>query len=246
MLVGFSGKISSGKDTVGAELAKLYSENVHLSMSRILHEEVDEFINQAEAAIVSMSEMPQYLPNVSNITYKQASTIFNKLKTLYSKSNDIPDSHDRNEEMRFILQYWGTEIRRMGDPNYWVDHEMGESLKHMPDLHSPDKLVYYTDIRFPNEAKMIHSMGGLLVRINASESVRRERCIERSKAKNSNILLEIMTAEAEKHPSEISLDDYAGFDVIIQNDGDRPAELIAHIIYDRINMRVTKVEDLDD
>lgn len=63
---------------------------------------------------------------------------------------------------REVLQWWGTEIRRAADPAYWVN-KMSETLDEIESVGTP--LVCIDDVRFLDEAHLIESRGGLLVRL---------------------------------------------------------------------------------
>ncbi len=88
--------------------------------------------------------------------------------------------------LREALQWWGTEYRRASDPNYWVMRAEQVAL-------SLDGTPVFTDVRFPNEADMIRSHGGLIVAVAAPNAIRGDRTGE------------IVSAA---HASEDSMDDY--------------------------------------
>lgn len=68
---------------------------------------------------------------------------------------------EHKDSFRLGLQWWGTEFRRklFGDDQYWVN-KAHEALRH---ITSP--VVVVPDVRFPNEANWVKSMGGVNVRI---------------------------------------------------------------------------------
>ena len=89
---------------------------------------------------------------------------------------------------RLLLQLLGTECGRdIIHPNIWVNATMADYTEHSNWIIS--------DVRFPNEAKVIKDKGGILIRINR------------------NIGLEFM------HESETALDNYNDWDYTIDNDG---------------------------
>lgn len=55
--------------------------------------------------------------------------------------------------MRALLQWWGTEYRRGADPDYWVNRLLKETRIDHRSFAVPD-------VRFPNEADAIRSLGG--------------------------------------------------------------------------------------
>jgi len=75
------------------------------------------------------------------------------------------------EVIRRLLQWWGTDLRRSEDSEYWVNKTEQHAINAMADTLFP----VFTDVRFGNEADMIRRNNGILVRVEASESVRRER-----------------------------------------------------------------------
>ena len=54
--------------------------------------------------------------------------------------------------LRSLLQYYGTEYRRKQNPNYWTN-QLSEKLMN-------DKLMVVSDVRLPDEMKVIQDIGG--------------------------------------------------------------------------------------
>lgn len=64
-------------------------------------------------------------------------------------------------QLRGLLQHWGTEWRRsLCDPDYWV-LRMREFLS----TQSATPLVVIPDVRFENEAALVKEFGGLVLRV---------------------------------------------------------------------------------
>lgn len=97
------------------------------------------------------------------------------------------------DKFRLILQGWGTDFRRgiYGD-DYWIKQCLFKMTR-QPDYVN---MIILTDVRFPNEADVVHQAGGKLFRVT--------RCLP---SNNDDI-----------HPSEIALDNYK-FDDVIENNG---------------------------
>jgi phosphomevalonate kinase len=72
-------------------------------------------------------------------------------------------------EVRALLQWWGTELRRSQDEDYWVKKGM-EMIE-----RSTADLVIVTDVRFANEAEIIRDHGGIVAEVFAESHVRQER-----------------------------------------------------------------------
>jgi hypothetical protein len=88
----------------------------------------------------------------------------------------------------------GTLLRDLYGPDIWI-----QSLFQ----HFDDKQKWIvTDVRFKNEAEFIKKNGGVLIRVEGDPSGLRAR----------------MPLDKQQHISETDLDDYADFDLVIQND----------------------------
>lgn len=97
---------------------------------------------------------------------------------------------------RKMLQLLGTEAGRMViHPNIWVNALFSD--------YQNDVNWVVTDVRFPNEADAIKAKGGKLIRL----------------VRNSDTPMTDEELAIAQHPSETSLDDYQGFDALIENDG---------------------------
>lgn len=91
-------------------------------------------------------------------------------------------------DIRRLLQWWGTDLRRAEDPDYWVKKGIEVGLKYA----SNEFIPIYTDVRFPNEANAIKEQGGLIIRVVASDDERIKRLGELPP----------------EHLSETAMDDY--------------------------------------
>ena len=96
------------------------------------------------------------------------------------------------DEVRRLLQWWGTDLRRKDDPDYWVKRTM-ERLEKTQILPAfTDAIPVFTDVRFPNEANAIRAKGGLIVRVLAPIETREKR----------------LGTLPPEHASETAMDDY--------------------------------------
>lgn len=93
-------------------------------------------------------------------------------------------------KFRHILQAWGHGRREITNKAYWIDKVA--RLLH----ESTADIVIIPDVRYLNEAELIHMLKGYLVRIERS-------CLPVD----------------DPHSSETSLDGYQRFDFVIQNNG---------------------------
>lgn len=191
-LIGISGKIGSGKDTV-AHIIQLLSSDLGLSDQTIAH------LTQHPSSTVKGStwgirKFAGKLKEVASIltgipTHRFEDQEFKKTY-LGPEWNTWYPNIDRPEQMtvREFLQKLGTEAMRNGlHRDTWVNATFANYKPYV------DKWLI-TDTRFPNEAAAVKERGGVLLRVNRN-------------------------ASTGDHPSETALDNYE-FDYVIENDGD--------------------------
>lgn len=139
MIVGLLGFIGSGKGTVGELLVEKHGFHA------------DSFAAPLKDAVSKIFGWPRHLLEGDT----EESRVFRELKSEYW-SNAL--GYDVTP--RLMLQYMGTEAgRNIFGANLW-----SASLQHRYYLRSANQDNYViTDVRFPNEIKMLHEMGGITV-----------------------------------------------------------------------------------
>ncbi|MBN1957375.1 MAG: hypothetical protein JXQ81_05210 [Desulfuromonadales bacterium] len=196
MIIGFAGKAASGKTTAARYLVQLQQENiVILPMALVLREEVENFICQvgAEDKVPLIYGDQDDKVRVFYVDTEQALSLCPEWSGFVAMNADIQDREAQTAvTVRRILQWWGTEYRRAQDPDYWTT-AWEQKLREF-DLSSTHILV--DDVRFVNELNVIKDNGGYFIRI-----------------------VRPGFDGANNHSSENSLDDYAGWDLVIDNDG---------------------------
>lgn len=121
---------------------------------------------------------------------------------------------------RRLMQLLGTDAgRNILHPDIWVNATMSEyKFQHfrtvkIDGMFSHQEMIYpkwiISDVRFKNEADIIKEKGGLLIRVNRPCTT----CNEYVNQFCSN------PYHVSNHQSEINLDDYGKFDYVINNDG---------------------------
>ena len=214
--ITLSGKIGAGKDTIAPlvlQSLNISSENmVQTSFAYYLKKEVQDIINMMrEKPSISTEEISKRM----NILTTDATlvkewlqeTVFDPTLTSYSRTQNI----------RKTLQYWGTEVRRTQDPDYWVKKCLQLTYSYLAE----GKSVYITDVRFPNEADAIQDVYGKVIRLNVSPKVQEERIMMRDNL--------IVSEDSRNHPSELALDDYNNFTMSIDTDYQTPTEIVEQI-----------------
>jgi len=143
MIVGFVGFIGSGKDT-----AADYLVNFH-GFRR------DSFANTLKDAVAAVFGWDRTLLEGRTNESRQWRE---QVDTWWADRLNMPTLTPR-----WILQYWGTEVCRMGfHDDIWI-----ASLENK--LRKTKDNIVISDVRFPNEIKAIHNAGGTVVRVKRGE-----------------------------------------------------------------------------
>lgn len=239
-LIAITGKMGSGKDTIGGKLCSKVNGRAGIKyfFSHPLKEEVNDFIrslhNPTESRFRYLLNTRGYrrianerLSSEFNIELEDSYFIYDKLignffeRLTCLMTGDLSlNSYDRTPEVRRVLQYWGTEIRRKDDENYWVKIALTKIIS----LLNAGEVVFVTDARFTNEVEALRGAGGVIVRLEISQEEQARRIKERDGIQISE--------EAKAHSSETDLDNKEHlFDIIVNTDIfiDEVDSLIDHI-----------------
>ncbi len=161
MLLGFTGKLGSGKDTAGERLVQLAGiEGVQLSFAFSLKESAAKLLD---------------IDRLDWETYKNDPDVKVLLQTGWVDCEVVYDHDDdgnplvgpgespkivREFTAREFLQRYGTEAHRdVFGQSFWVDQAMADYYR------STEVYFYFTDARFVNEAVAIRDNGGLIIRV---------------------------------------------------------------------------------
>lgn len=227
-LVGISGKMGSGKDTVASLLAEIIHRRGDNVVIRSLADSLkDEVARLVADALISQSEQ-DFCDSViswSRISSTQAQELLKVLHPLFTsllEQRVEPDEVTaellyRNPAdkplVREVLKFWGNDVRRAQNPDYWVDM----AAVYAKEQRDMDVSCIIPDVRRQNEAGFIKDAGGLLVRLNVSEKEQRRRLLSRDN--------KLSDRSAFTHITETDLDDYDRFDLILDTDSMGPEEV---------------------
>jgi hypothetical protein len=244
MIVGISGKIGSGKDTLAAMIqyhaftsSRSHTWNLQMFLNstpeqrEILgHWKIRRFAGALKQIVAlltgcnvedfeSQEFKNQELPSMWDRSLDDARE-FLQFKCRHSGTalylDDLDWVRRQATDMGFkfsrtyreVLQEIGTNVmRRHFLDNVWINALFSTYEPHSTHWTNddlPDWLI--PDVRFPNEAKAIHERGGILVRINRYP---KEDTFQYTTGPNIPA----------QHSSETALDNYKGFDVVIDNTG---------------------------
>ena len=226
LVLGVSGKLGAGKDTVAPLVLDSlgYTNSVHEFFAKHLKVEVTEAIQKVKDSSTLGSAIDR-IELEQNVERDKAELIVDNLWTDV-KSGLVADAYIRTSSTRFALQFWGSDIRREQDPNYWVKKAIRSTVTNAAE----GKSVLVTDARFENEIDALMALGAFASRLHVSADVQRERIFNRDGIYPSS--------EALNHISEISLDRYernSFFDVVVDTDIHNKFE-VAGIIVDAIKI----------
>lgn len=233
-VIGISGKKQSGKDTVG-KIIQIITDSPHFtnkSVKGFLKKELikPSFENKKFAdtlkdimcIIIGCTREQLEDENFKNIELTEQwwyydiggypKVILPRNYYPNQKDNEICENRYLVKPTpRLFLQLLGTEAgRQIIHPNIWVNalfskynntwraldimDMSNKSVKRVSEI--PESNWIITDMRFPNEVEAVAVRNGLLFRVES------KRC-----------------SNEDKHLSETALDNFQGFDEIIQNDG---------------------------
>lgn len=221
LLLAFSGKIGSGKDSVAPEVFSLLNSHSTRTLETDsfgsgLKKELDGLISTIRSAGGQRSAARE-IAGTYGATFEEATHL---VSLLYPEiqSGIIQNAYDRTQGNRDGQQYWATEVRRGQDPLYWVKPVLQRTI-----LRGAQGIsTQITDVRFFTEAWGAIDAGGWTIRLDVSEDEQRRRILARDG-------IEIKES-TKSHSSETELDGFTGFSVRIQTDDYRSVEQVAGAI----------------
>ena len=214
-----AGKMGYGKDYVGNLIKDNFSNVEKISFADALKEEVEYIINLIRNN--SSLEHIAYEMNVSKDEIKPlhiAMIAFKDINELTVKK--------KNSTIRFMLQYWGTDVRRKNNENYWVQKTVDKILE----INKLGNVALITDGRFPNELKGVSELNGITIQLDISKEKQIENLLNRDGI--------LPNKEAFNHPSETSYLEYKDFDLILTEDILSDKDLILSKIKKTIDNKV--------
>lgn len=219
-LILLSGRKAAGKDTLAGPLMEALGNPTytHLSFADPLKDEVDRFIHLCRQAR-SPREAEHLIETLSGIDPMTEAERVTLVGFLYAASAH-PTEHARSHSPEVVraLQYYGTEVRRKSDPDYWVKKAVVAARATL----EQGRAVIFTDARFPNEVTGLQKIGGIAVRLLVSPEVQLERLQGRDGHTPDKATL--------THLSETALDEFTGFDAIVDTSDSDTSRILSEIV----------------
>lgn len=148
-IIGLAGRAGAGKDTCADFLAARY-QFTRLAFADALRLEIQEgFWADPALFSIDLKELPTPALAIGRCNDAQ----FIKRMVALGINPAEPRS------ARQIMQWWGTEYRRVQDENYWTKR-LTQTIDQLC-FEGRNRFVI-TDVRFPNEAHALKQLGGKL------------------------------------------------------------------------------------
>lgn len=214
-----SGKMGFGKDYVGNLIKNKYSNIEKISFADALKEEVECIIN-----LIKNNSSLESIAKKMNVTKDEVLPIYRAM-VQFDNINEL-SVKNKNSTIRFMLQYWGTDVRRNNNENYWVQKTVDKILK----INKAEKVALITDGRFINEIKGVADLGGITIRLEISKEKQIENLLNRDGV--------LPNEAAFSHPSETSYLEYNDFNLILSENCLSNNKLIINEIEKTIDKKI--------
>ena len=176
-IIGISGFINSGKNTVASILTEQYNFRQ------------DSFAASLKDACAVMFDWPRQLLEGDT---KESREWREQTDTWWAEKLNIP-----NFSPRLALQLMGTNVIRSNfNEGMWF-LTLENRIRKNPDQH-----VVISDVRFPNEIKFIQDQGGIMIKVNRGENPVWFDVATKANAGDSSAKLEMSTTYSDAHFSE--------------------------------------------
>jgi hypothetical protein len=190
-LIGISGKSKSGKDTVGKIIQRL----IHTKSSELW--EIKRFSDKLKIISAVLTGFPVHYFEDQEFKDSEMEVEWDYIQDGFLRKR-AEDDDRKKYTYREFLQRLGTDaIRNNLHDDTWINALF-------VNYHAGSNWII-TDLRFPNEADAIKSLGGIIIRVDRPLE---DRYPELTKSILDNF----------NHESETALDNYE-FDAVIDNNG---------------------------
>ena len=212
-IIAFNGPMASGKDTYsnyyGSILTKKGIKWSKYGLGTPPKREVDFILNQIKNG-KTKSYICDELLKKEYFNKEDFDKMYDMCFELVGKDPSLT-AFDRTPEIRKILQYWSTDVRRKYNQRYWLDIAL-EEIKKMS-----EEYFIITDPRFILEFDELKKLGGFNVFLKVSKEEQTRRIMKRDGF--------IPSEDTLNHPSELECLKYDKYDLIIDTEKETPEVL---------------------
>lgn len=218
-LVALSGKMGSGKDTIGYKIMnQLANTNwVQLSFASAIKKDIDDIIKICQKANSKEEAIEEVIKEgfPDNCAEEAVSILYQE-----SKESTI-NAYHRSPTIRKALQYWGKAVRDEKGALYWSNILLSQIATALANRTS----ILVSDARFDHEIDLCKEVGFITIRLDIDDQTQEKRLLDRDGVKTPKTLLEDI--------SEIALDEYKHFDIRINTANTQVVEKVVDIIKGR-------------
>lgn len=220
-LLVLSGRMGSGKDSVAADLMGLIAPLGHRAHAYAdpIRAEVGDLLATSALFGCHPVELPRILTRRHNVPADRSARLAGLLCAVLATGHLDPT--ERTAQMRALVQYVGADLRRADDPAVWVRRTLAAVVADLSGPHPTP--VAITDARFPDEVAWPALLGATTVRLHVSPDTQADRLAARDRAAMSPAHL--------GHRTETALDDYDGFDLVVDTDGTTRADVVGAVLH---------------
>lgn len=196
-----SAPMGAGKDTISGEVLTRagWVPNEKASFADPLKADIDQWLgllgSEGAGAVAADAAAQGLTPQATGELVARLSNEFAQDPQVTARS--------RTPGMRALLQWYGTDVRRSADPDYWV----GRMISYVKLAGERGVSIATPDARFVNEIETSRKHGAICVRLEVSPEEQRRRLLARDGA--------LPDSTAFQHVSETVLANYDGFDAVI-------------------------------
>lgn len=155
-VIGLTGPIGSGKDTVAALLRTHCAAHTFAFADALRHEIVEAFC--IEHIYLTRRETKEHPMSALALSRCLDSAFVDRMVVHHLTTTGERLDLTAPRSPRQIMQWWGTEYRRAQKPGYWTQKAL-QTVRWLDQTTRPS-LVVISDVRFADEAQLVRSLGG--------------------------------------------------------------------------------------
>lgn len=155
-VIGLTGPIGSGKDTVAALLRTHCAAHTFAFADALRHEIVEAFC--IEHIYLTRRETKEHPMSALALSRCLDSAFVDRMVVHHLTHGGERLDLTAPRSPRQIMQWWGTEYRRAQKPGYWTQKAL-QTVRWLDQTTRPS-LVVISDVRFADEAQLVRSLGG--------------------------------------------------------------------------------------
>lgn len=238
-----SGKAGVGKDYIANKLRE-----VSLKFKQVGYSEViayGDYLRNELSDILTRSELSDILMLITTDSYldklaRKYDLPLDVLKKLHDENYTDPfdlSANHKDPRYRKLLQWYGTDIRRKQNANYWVNKLVNDSnlkvLNKAAKEENKKSIIIIPDVRFTNEFTVPKSTFKHVAFYQITDSP--SEIDKREQARDTKA----MTIEEKQHISEHGLDSFTDFDYVFDRSKMSISDIISYIINKIMNSTVS-------